>query len=122
MTDLSTMEAASPRPPGGPVLEVRDLHTQFATEVGIVHAVDGLSFDVDPGEVFAIVGESGCGKTVTAMSVLGLLPKPAGRVTGGQILYRGEDLVAASPARIREIRGDRIAMVFQDPLTSLNPV
>ena len=106
----------------GPVLEVVDLHSSFATEGGLVQAVDGVSFAVQAGEVFGVVGESGCGKTVTAMSILGLLPKPAGRITGGEILYRGEDLVQADGKRLREVRGDRIAMVFQDPLTSLNPV
>ncbi len=104
------------------LLEVTDLKTIFRTEVGIVHAVDGVSFKVDPGEVLAIVGESGCGKTVTALSVMGLIPAPAGRIAGGSIRYHDEDLLRMDSERRREIRGNRIAMIFQDPLTALNPV
>jgi len=106
----------------GILLSVRDLATIFNTEVGVVHAVDGVSFDVRSGEVFAVVGESGSGKTVTALSILGLIPEPAGKIVSGEILYRGDDLVRMDADRRRHIRGDRIAMVFQDPLTSLNPV
>jgi peptide/nickel transport system ATP-binding protein len=105
-----------------PLLSVRDLHTVFHTDAGIVRAVDGVSFDVAEREIFAIVGESGSGKTVTALSILGLIPKPAGKIVSGEITYRGEDLLGASKERLREIRGDRIAMIFQDPLTALNPV
>ena len=103
-----------------PLLEVRDLHTEFRTRRGAVRAVNGVSFSVRRGEVFAVVGESGCGKTATAMSILGILPEPAGKVVSGQVLFEGEDLLAASPERLRSIRGDRIAMVFQEP--TLNPV
>ena len=104
------------------LLEVRGLRTEFQTEVGRLVAVDGVSFDVAPREIFAIVGESGSGKTVTALSILGLVPEPAGRITGGEVFYRNEDLLKVDRHRLREIRGDRIAMIFQDPLTSLNPV
>jgi oligopeptide/dipeptide ABC transporter ATP-binding protein len=104
------------------VLDVRDLHTEFVTDAGVVRAVDGVSFTVEAGEVFAVVGESGCGKTVTALSILGLLPRPAGRIASGQVIFRDEeDLVSADAERLRQIRGDRIAMIFQDPLTALNP-
>src|SRR5205807_8229351 len=106
----------------GILLSVRGLATIFHTEVGVVHAVDGVSFDVASGEVFAVVGESGSGKTVTALSILGLISEPAGRIVSGEVLYRGEDLVRMDADRRRRIRGDRIAMIFQDPLTALNPV
>ncbi len=104
-----------------PVLVVENLVTDFRTEAGIVRAVDDVSFQVQRGEVFAIVGESGCGKSTIALSILGLLPQPAGSITAGRVLFRGDDLVAAPPSRLRSVRGDRIAMIFQDPLTALNP-
>jgi len=104
------------------VLDVRNLRTEFRTEAGTLVAVDDVSFDVDEREIFAIVGESGCGKTVTALSILGLVPEPVGKVAAGEILYRGEELRTAPKDRLREIRGDRISMVFQDALTALNPV
>ncbi len=111
------------RPPrGSTILEVRDLHTQFDTEQGIVHAVAGVSFELKAGETLAIVGESGCGKTVTALSILGLLPHRQGRIAGGQILFHGEDLVPMTTKQLNTVRGDRIAMIFQDALTALNPV
>ena len=122
---MSTLPLESVAPAGGAgeaLLSVRDLQTVFQIEAGVLHAVDGVSFDIRSGEVFAIVGESGSGKTVTALSILGLIPHPAGRITRGQILYRGEDLVSVSKARRREIRGDRITMIFQDALAALNPV
>ncbi|HVR33084.1 MAG TPA: ABC transporter ATP-binding protein [Acidimicrobiia bacterium] len=105
-----------------PVLSVRDLRSEFDTVDGIVHAVDGVSLDLYPGETLGIVGESGSGKSVSVMSLLGLLDKPAGRVVGGQIMYKGRDLRMASQSELRRIRGKEIAMVFQDPMTSLNPV
>jgi len=104
-----------------PVLSVENLCSEFRTEAGDVRAVDDVSFSIVQKEVFAIVGESGCGKSTAALSILGLLPQPAGRIASGRVLFRGEDLVAASPARLRQVRGDRIAMIFQDPLTALNP-
>jgi peptide/nickel transport system ATP-binding protein/oligopeptide transport system ATP-binding protein len=112
----------APVPAGDVVLDVEDLSTVFHTEAGIVHAVDGVSFSVSAGEVLAVVGESGCGKTVTALSVLGLIPRQTGRITSGSIRYRGKDLLKMHTDEARAIRGDRIAMVFQDPLTALNPV
>ena len=104
----------------GSMLEVEDLSVRFRTEDGLVHAVDGVSFAVDAGEVLAVVGESGCGKTVTALSLVGLLP-PSARVSG-RVRLHGEDLVLASSARLRELRGKQIGFVFQEPMTSLNPV
>ncbi len=105
-----------------PVLEVRDLQTQFHTPDGIVKAVNGVSFYVDRGETLGIVGESGCGKSVTSLSIMRLIPSPPGKIAGGQILFDGEDLVQATEEEMRHIRGNRIAMIFQDPMTSLNPV
>ena len=105
-----------------PVLSVRDLRVVFSTETGRVPAVDGVSFDVMPGEVLGIVGESGSGKSVTALSVLRLVPDPPGHVAGGRILFEGEDLLTKPQAELRRIRGGRISMIFQEPMTSLNPV
>jgi len=105
-----------------PVLQVIGLRTQFRTKRGLVKAVDGLDLALHPGETFGLVGESGCGKSVTALSILRLLPKPAGRIAGGRILFDGMDLTAAGEAEIRKIRGNRISMIFQEPMTSLNPV
>ena len=105
---------------GEPLLDVRDLRTSFVTDDGVVGAVDGVSFALGAGKTLGIVGESGCGKSVTNLTIMGLNPKTA-RVSG-QALFRGEDLLQAAPRRLREIRGDKIAMIFQDPMTSLNPV
>src|SRR2546422_2535417 len=105
-----------------PILEVDDLRTHFDTEDGTVKAVDGVTFAVAPGEVLGIVGESGSGKSVTAMTVLGLIPKPPGRIVSGRVRYRGVDLLQLREKEMRRVRGGRIAMVFQDPMTSLNPV
>ena len=104
-----------------PVLQVKDLKTQFFTDDGVVKAVDGVSFDLHPGETLGIVGESGCGKSVTALSILRLVQEP-GRITGGQILFKGTDIVTMPGDDVRDIRGKDIAMIFQDPLSSLNPV
>jgi oligopeptide/dipeptide ABC transporter ATP-binding protein len=104
-----------------PVLQVKDLRTQFFTDDGVVQAVDGVSFDLNAGETLGIVGESGSGKSVTALSILRLVQEP-GRIVGGQILFRNSDIVAMSDEEVREIRGKDIAMIFQDPLSSLNPV
>ncbi len=103
------------------VLEVNDLQTHFFTRLGIVKAVDGVSFNVRKGETLGIVGESGCGKTMTARSLLRLVPKPSGRIVGGQILLKGDDLLQKSENEMRSIRGRRISMIMQDPQTSLNP-
>ena len=105
----------------GVLLDVRDLRTQFTTDDGLVRAVDGVSFDVRKGEVLGIVGESGCGKSVTNLSVLGLLPKPQGRIAGGSVRFDGRELVGLPERELQKVRGNRIAMIFQDPMTSLNP-
>ncbi|MFQ5826849.1 MAG: ABC transporter ATP-binding protein [Dehalococcoidia bacterium] len=104
------------------ILKVRDLKTYFFTRSGVVKAADGISFDLRKGETLCLVGESGCGKTVTALSILGLVDSPPGRIVGGEIWYHQEDLLRCSQERLRGIRGNRIAMIFQDPQSSLNPV
>ena len=106
----------------GTLLQVRDLKTQFFTEEGVVHAVDGVSYDVEEGETLGLVGESGCGKSVSALSILRLIPNPPGKIVAGEIIFEGEDLLKMDEDEIRHIRGNRIAMVFQEPMTSLNPV
>lgn len=105
-----------------PILEVSDLVTRFYTEDGIVHAVNGISYTLKEGESMAIVGESGSGKSVGVLSIMGLIPDPPGKVEAGQVLYNGRDLVKLSANEMRQIRGRDIAMIFQDPMTSLNPV
>jgi peptide/nickel transport system ATP-binding protein len=104
-----------------PTLSVRDLRTHFFTKAGVVKAVDGVSFDVAPGEILGLVGESGSGKSITGFSIIGLIDPP-GRVVSGTIEFQGENLVDASPERMRSLRGNRIAMIFQDPMMTLNPV
>ncbi len=104
------------------LLEIANLRTQFHTLAGTVRAVDGISYDVEEGETVALVGESGCGKTASALSILGLIPNPPGRIVDGSIRFNGKDLVGLSDAEIRDVRGREIAMVFQEPMTSLNPV
>jgi len=104
------------------LLEVRDLRTYFYTDDGVVKAVDGVEFEVKAGETIGIVGESGCGKSITAMSILRLIQSPPGKIVSGEILFEGEDLTKVSEKRIREIRGNSISMIFQEPMTSLNPV
>ncbi len=103
------------------LLEVTDLKTHFRTRAGLVRSVDGVSFYIDEGELLGLVGESGCGKSITALSIMRLVAKP-GEIVGGSIKFDGEELTTASAERMREIRGDDIAMIFQDPMTSLNPV
>ena len=105
-----------------PVLQVKGLKTYYYTEEGVVPAVDGLDFEVEPGETFAIVGESGCGKSVTSLSILPLIPSPPGKIIDGEIIYHGQDLVKKSEREMRSIRGNDISMIFQEPMTSLNPV
>jgi oligopeptide/dipeptide ABC transporter ATP-binding protein len=104
-----------------PLLSVRDLRTQFFTREGVVHAVDGVSFDVHKGRTLGIVGESGCGKTVTALSIIRLLPTPPARIVGGEVLFQGRDLTTLPESELEDVRGREIAMIFQDPMTSLNP-
>jgi peptide/nickel transport system ATP-binding protein len=105
-----------------PLLQVEDLRTHFFNEDGVTRAVDGLSFSVAPQETVGIVGESGCGKTVTALSILHLLPPRLGRIVGGRILFEGTDLTRLGERQLRQVRGNRIGMIFQEPMTSLNPV
>src|SRR5437899_6289003 len=104
------------------LLTVRDLKTYFFTAAGTVRAVDGVSYDVHAGETVALVGESGCGKSVSALSVMRLVAAPAGRIVGGRIVFKGRDLLALSEEEMRRIRGKDIGMIFQEPMTSLNPV
>ena len=104
------------------LLDVRDLKTYFYIAAGVVRAVDGMTYTVRPGETVALVGESGCGKSVSALSVMRLVSAPAGRIVGGQVLFQGRDLLALDEESMRHIRGREIAMIFQEPMTSLNPV
>ena len=106
----------------GTLLEVRNLQTHFVTRSGVVRAVDDVSWDVDEGETVALVGESGCGKSVSALSVLRLVAGPAGRIVGGQVVFKGRDLLRLSEEEMRRVRGREIGMIFQEPMTSLNPV
>jgi peptide/nickel transport system ATP-binding protein len=106
---------------GPPALEVSNLKTHFFTKAGIVKAVDGVSFAVAAGEILGLVGESGCGKSITGFSILGLVDEP-GRIVAGSVRFKGEELTTASEERLRSLRGDRIAMIFQDPMMTLNPV
>ena len=116
--DLKTQ----PIPEGQHLLEVDDLKMYFHTEDGIVHAVDGVSYTLDRGETLGVVGESGSGKSVTAMTIMGLIPMPPGKIHGGSVTYRGKSLLDMSEEEMQHIRGNDIAMIFQDPMTSLNPV
>lgn len=104
------------------ILDVRDLITRFYTEDGVVHAVNGISYSLEEGESMAIVGESGSGKSVGVLSIMGLIPMPPGKIESGEVMYNGRDLLKLSKEELREIRGREIAMIFQDPMTSLNPV
>jgi len=105
-----------------PLLEVKDLAVQFRTMDGTVRAVDGVSFTVDEGEILGVVGESGSGKSVTVMSMLGLIPQPPGRIVGGSVSFQGTDLLNTSKRHLNQVRGEEIGMIFQDPMTALNPV
>ncbi len=109
-------------PKNGPLLEVEDLHVEFHTRDGVATVLNGVSYSVDAGETLAVLGESGSGKSVTANTVMGILPIPPGKITKGAIRYRGEELLTATEERRRELRGDNIAMIFQDALSALNPV
>jgi peptide/nickel transport system ATP-binding protein len=103
------------------LLEVRGLRTYFASERGEVRAVDGVDFTLERGRTLGIVGESGCGKSVTALSIMGLVPQPPGRIAGGEVLFEGKDLLKLPAQRLRDLRGDQLSMIFQEPMTSLNP-
>jgi peptide/nickel transport system ATP-binding protein len=103
------------------LLEIRDLKTWFDGDGGTYRAVDGISFSLEAGRTLGIVGESGCGKSVTSLSIMGLVPQPPGRIAGGEILFEGVDLLKLDPAALRDLRGARMAMIFQEPMTSLNP-
>ncbi len=105
-----------------PLLQVNDLKTHFFTRDGVVKAVDGVTFTLEKGKTLAVVGESGSGKSVTALSLMRLIPDPPGKIVSGEILFKDEDVLGMSDAKVRALRGDRIAMIFQDPMTSLNPV
>ena len=107
--------------PATALLEVRGLRTLFKGEQGEVRAVDGIDFRLERGRTLGIVGESGCGKSVTALSIMGLVPQPPGRIAAGEVLFEGEDLLKLAPQRLRDLRGDKLAMIFQEPMTSLNP-
>jgi oligopeptide/dipeptide ABC transporter ATP-binding protein len=104
-----------------PLLQVRDLQTHFFTREGVVRAVDGVSFSLEKGKTLGIVGESGCGKSVTALSIMGLIPKPPAKIVGGSVVFEGRDITHLSENQLEELRGNEIAMIFQDPMTSLNP-
>jgi oligopeptide transport system ATP-binding protein len=103
------------------LLEVNDLKTHFFTREGVVQAVDGVSFEVEKGKVLGIVGESGCGKSVTALSIMGLIPKPPAKIVAGEVLFEGKDLTKLDDKQLQNVRGRQVAMIFQDPMTSLNP-
>ncbi|MYS21445.1 oligopeptide transport system ATP-binding protein [Streptomyces sp. DvalAA-14] len=122
---MATSQDTTPETgPGGagPLLDVRDLHVEFRTREGVARAVNGVSYSVDAGETLAVLGESGSGKSVTAQAVMGILDSPPGFVTGGQVIFQGRDLLTLGNEQRRKVRGDRMAMIFQDALSSLNPV
>ena len=104
------------------LLEVRDLRTHFFTPEGVVKAVDGISYTLEEGETLGLVGESGCGKSVSALSIMRLVPDPPGKTVGGEVIFDGQDLLKLPVSEIRRVRGKQIAMVYQEPMTSLNPV
>lgn len=114
--------SAASKANGRPLLDVKNLSTQFFTQDGIVRAVDDVSFYVMPGETLGVVGESGCGKSMTGLSIMRLIPSPPGKIVSGEIIFNGQDILQMSDNEVRKIRGHEIAMIFQDPMTSLNPV
>ena len=118
----ATRAAPPPATAGGPILEIQDLKTHFFSRDGVAKAVDGVSYSVNRGETLGVVGESGCGKSVTALSVLRLIPDPPGKIVGGTIKFNGVDLLTLPPKKMQSIRGNDISMIFQEPMTSLNPV
>ncbi|MFF8830284.1 ABC transporter ATP-binding protein [Streptomyces sp. NPDC015131] len=120
--DKQTSASGAMSAPNAPLLEVRDLHVEFHTRDGVAKAINGVSYSVDAGETLAVLGESGSGKSVTAQAIMGILDMPPGRIPKGQILFHGEDMLTMSAEERRKIRGRRIAMIFQDALSALNPV
>jgi oligopeptide transport system ATP-binding protein len=104
------------------LLEVKELKTIFSTQDGVVNAVNGISYSLEPGEALGIIGESGCGKSVSVLSIMGLIPEPPGKIVNGEVLFQGRDLLKMSTRDLRDVRGNQIAMIYQDPLSSLNPV
>ena len=122
MTELGAAEPLSPAAEESAVLRIEDLRTQFLAHGGIARAVDGVSYHVNRGETLGVVGESGCGKSVTALSVMRLVPDPPGRIVGGRVLLHGRDLLELDEPAMRRVRGNQIGMIFQEPMTSLNPV
>jgi ABC-type dipeptide/oligopeptide/nickel transport system ATPase component len=118
---MTTDEPAPSKNTASPLLEVTDLCVEFRTDTSTVRAVERLSFSVNPGEIVGIVGESGSGKSATSLAILGLLPKPRGRIVGGQVAFAGQDLTRLDADSLRRLRGRKLAMIFQDPMTSLNP-
>ena len=124
MVEMSAVEEspAAVRSNGSVVLEVDDLRTHFVTRWGLVKAVDGVSFQLRAGETLGLVGESGSGKSVTALSIMQLVPSPPGRIVGGRVILEGDDLLQADESRMSQVRGGKIAMILQDPMTALNPV
>ncbi len=119
---MTQMLSASPAPSEAPLLRVQDLQVEFSTSAGVVRALDGVSFEVHAGQTLAVLGESGSGKSVTAQAIMALLPKPAGTIVGGSIHFGGRDLAAEPVKQVRKLCATEIAMIFQDPLSSLNPV
>src|SRR5713226_5013334 len=111
----TVLRTAASDEPAPPLLELRDLRTYFASDDGEFRAVDGVSFTLHAGRTLGIVGESGCGKSVTALSIMGLVPQPPGRIAAGEVLFEGEDLLKAPAQRLRDLRGDKLAMIFQEP-------
>src|SRR5680860_1864743 len=122
MATTSPVVGKNPIGTGSPLLEVKNLKTQFFTQDGVVKAVDDVSFYVMPGETLGVVGESGSGKSMTGLSIMRLIPNPPGKIASGEILFDGRDILKMSDDQVRSIRGNEIAMIFQDPMTSLNPV
>uniref|UniRef100_UPI0012FEB99F ABC transporter ATP-binding protein n=1 Tax=Kitasatospora setae TaxID=2066 RepID=UPI0012FEB99F len=120
--EKTTATAGDRLAPGTPLLEVRDLHVEFKTRDGVAKAVNGVNYSVAAGETLAVLGESGSGKSVTAQTIMGILDMPPGRITSGEIMFRGQDMLKMSNEERRRIRGRKIAMIFQDALSSLNPV
>src|SRR3954453_6736718 len=122
VAEAAPTSRTKPTRTGQPLLEVKGLRTQFMTQDGVVKAVDDVSFYVMPGETLGVVGESGSGKSMTGLSIMRLIPSPPGKIASGQVLFEGKDIIKMSDGQVRSIRGNQIAMIFQDPMTSLNPV